>query len=53
MKRVEANDRHSLGTYDIKPVNYAKFLAAITLSTLKVSLRPSETHLKRVCFRRA
>ncbi|WP_245608687.1 ATP-grasp domain-containing protein [Saccharibacillus sacchari] len=53
MKLVEINDAHSLGTYGIAPVNYAKFLAVITLSTLKVSLRSSETHLKRACFRRA
>ncbi|MEJ8304015.1 ATP-grasp domain-containing protein [Saccharibacillus sacchari] len=28
MKLVEVNDGHSLGTYGIAPVNYAKFLAA-------------------------
>lgn len=28
MKLVEINDGHSLGTYGIAPVNYAKFLAA-------------------------
>lgn len=28
MKLVEINDGHSLGTYGISPINYAKFLAA-------------------------
>ncbi|OAX50265.1 hypothetical protein gpAD87_18880 [Paenibacillus sp. AD87] len=28
MKLVEFNDGHSLGTYEISPLNYAKFLSA-------------------------